>query len=139
MNRIITTTILSVIAVLCADVALAQQQQENKLDIDKIIEKSVENVDKYVHLDDVQIFYLDSIYQTNFRAMYSEMDAAKAAGSSNPETYLAISDSWMEKCDVAIEKILTPEQWQKYLKCGYGKERKAREKRAASKTQQIRK
>lgn len=126
------------LTLLCGNV-FAQQQQENKIDIDKMIEKSIENVDKYVHLDDIQIFFLDSIYNTNYHAMYEEFEAAKAAGSSNQETYQTISDIWMAKCDDAIEKLLTPEQWQKYLKCGYGKERKNREKREALRTQKIRK
>ena len=132
------TTVMFAIAALFAGEALAQQQ-DNKIDLDKIIEQTVENIDRYVVLDDVQLFYLDSIYQTNFHALYEELDAAKAAGSSNQETYQAISDKWMEKCDVAIEKIFSPEQWQKYLKCGYGKERKQREKREALRNQKIHK
>jgi len=139
MKKTSAFCLLALVTALSFSTAYAQQQQAQKPDIDKIIEKTIENVDKYVHLDDVQLFFLDSIYQHNFHAMYNEMDAAKAAGSSNQETYIAISDVWMGKCDAAIEKILSPDQWQKYLRCGFGKEMKAREKREALRTQKTRK
>lgn len=137
MRKFIPILFLTLSASLFSGKVHAQQMSE--ADIDKIIEKSIENIDRYVHLDDIQLFYLDSIYRYNIPAMYSEMEEAKAAGSSNQETYIAISDVWMAKCDDAIEKILSKEQWKKYLKCGYGKERKQREKRAALRDQKIRK
>lgn len=137
MKKIITVSVIAAFAALFSANVSAQQMSEE--DIQKIIEKSVENIDRYVHLDDVQLFFLDSIYRFNIPAMYKEMEDAKAAGSSNQETYIAISDIWMAKCDDAIEKILSKEQWQKYLKCGYGRERKQREKRAALRDRKIRK
>jgi hypothetical protein len=42
----------------------------------------------------------------------------------------AAQDRWMESTYNAFNKFLTPEQWEKYLKNGAAREKKARDKRA---------
>ena len=105
----------------------AQEPQEP--DIDKIVSTQVENLTKTFKLDEVQVFYVDSILQYNYPAMMDELNKTKRTGASNDETFQSISDKWMAATDEAFEKVFTEEQWQKYLKSTYGKEKKRRDKR----------
>lgn len=105
----------------------AQEPQEP--DIDKIVSAQVENLTRTFKLDEVQVFYVDSILQYNYPAMMDELNKTKRTGASNDETFQSISDKWMAATDEAFEKVFTEEQWQKYLKSTYGKEKKRRDKR----------
>ena len=126
MNRFFLT-ILTAAFLLIPSLALAQDPQEP--DIDKIIENQLDNLTRSFHLDDVQVFYVDSILQYNYPAMMAEYADTRKTGASNSETYQVISDKWMDATDRALEKVFTEEQWKKYLKSAYGKEKKRREKR----------
>lgn len=110
---------------------MSAQEGPEKPDLDKLIEQSIKSLDSYIHLDDVQLFFLDSIFQNNYNEMYAELELARQTGASNQDTYILISDKWMDRNDAAIKEILSDEQWAKYLKTAYGKEKKQREKRAA--------
>ena len=128
MNRFFLT-ILTAAFLLIPSLALAQDPQEP--DIDKIIENQLDNLTRSFHLDDVQVFYVDSILQYNYPAMMAEYADTRKTGASNSETYQVISDKWMDATDRALEKVFTEEQWKKYLKSAYGKEKKRRDKRIA--------
>ena len=107
--------------------AFAQEPQEP--DIDKIVSNQIENLTKTFKLDEIQGFYVDSILNYNYPAMMDEVNQARKTGASNTETFQIISDKWMALTDEAFEKVFTEEQWQKYLKSTYGKEKKRRDKR----------
>lgn len=107
--------------------AFAQEPQEP--DVNQIIDTQLENLTRLLNLDDVQLFFVDSILQYNYPAMMDEVTRARKTGASNSETYQVISDKWMAATDDAFQKIFTEEQWQKYLKSSYGKEKKRRDKR----------
>lgn len=107
--------------------AFAQEPQEP--DIDKIVSNQIENLTKTFKLDEIQIFYVDSILNHNYPAMMDEVNQARKTGASNTETFQIISDKWMAATDEAFEKVFTEQQWQKYLKSTYGKEKKRRDKR----------
>ena len=128
MNRFFLT-LLTAAYLLIPSLALAQDPQEP--DIDKIIENQLDNLTRSFHLDDVQVFYVDSILQYNYPAMMAEYADTRKTGASNSETYQVISDKWMDATDRALEKVFTEEQWKKYLKSAYGKEKKRRDKRIA--------
>lgn len=128
MNRFFLT-LLTAAFLLIPSLALAQDPQEP--DIDKIIENQLDNLTRSFHLDDVQVFYVDSILQYNYPAMMAEYADTRKTGASNSETYQVISDKWMDATDRALEKVFTEEQWKKYLKSAYGKEKKRRDKRIA--------
>ena len=64
--------------------------------------------------------------------MVEEITLTRKTGASNDETFQALSDKWMAATDEALEKVFTEEQWQKYLKSAYGKEKKRRDKRMAN-------
>ncbi|MBR1538106.1 MAG: hypothetical protein IJ636_01215 [Bacteroidales bacterium] len=105
----------------------AQQPQEP--DMDQIINSQLENLTRSFKLDEVQVFFVDSVLQHNFPAMTQEFEDTRRTGASNQETYQIISDKWMAATDEAFQRIFTEEQWAKYLKSSYGKEKKRRDKR----------
>lgn len=107
--------------------AAAQDVQEP--DVNQIINQQVENLTRSFKLDEVQVFFVDSILQYNYPAMMDEFSRTKKTGASNDETYLAISDKWMARTDDAFRKVFREDQWTKYLKSTYGKEKKRRDKR----------
>ena len=108
---------------LTATVASAQEPQEP--DIDKIVSTQLENITRTFKLDDVQVFYADSILQHNYPAMMEELNQVKKTGASNSDTFQAVSDKWMAATDEAFEKLFTEAQWAKYMKSVYGKRRNA--------------
>ena len=124
-----TLYLLFLTGALLFDVSGAFAQEPQEPDIDKIVSNQIENLTKSFKLDDIQVFFVDSILQYNYPAMMEELNKTKRTGASNDETFQAISDKWMAATDEALEKVFTEEQWQKYLKSTYGKEKKRRDKR----------
>ncbi len=127
MNRLFPLLLLAATLLLSAPAALAQEPQEPN--IDEIVARQLENLTRTFKLDEVQEFFIDSILQYNYRAMNDAFMETKKTGASNAETYQAISDDWMQRTDEAFERIFTEDQWKKYLKSTYGKEKQRREKR----------
>ena len=127
MKRILTVLLTAALFLAAAPALQAQEQQEP--DMDAIILKQVDNLTNVYKLDDVQVFFVDSILTYNYHAMMDEMQEARKIGASNSETFQGISDKWMDATDKAFEKLFTEEQWAKYMKSGYGKEKKRRDKR----------
>ena len=125
MNRFITT--LSVLFLLSAPLALAQQQQEP--DMDKVIAAQLDNLTRMFKLDEVQVFFVDSILQHNYPAMAEEMNQVRKTGANNTDSFQAVSDKWMDATDKAFQLLFTEQQWQKYMKSAFGKEKLRRDKR----------
>jgi hypothetical protein len=127
MNRLFLLLLFAASLLLSAPAALAQEPQEP--DLDKIIATQLDNLTRTFKLDDVQVFFVDSILQYNFRAMNDEFEQTRRTGASNNETFQIISDKWMAATDEAFERFFTEEQWKKYMKSSYGKEKIRRDKR----------
>ena len=127
MNRILPIFLFAAALLLAAPAALAQEPQQPN--VDEIIAKQLENLTRTFKLDEVQVSYVDSILQYNFRALNDEFEETRKGGASNAETYQAISDKWMDATDQAFERVFTEEQWKKYMKSTYGKEKTRRDKR----------
>ena len=127
MNRLFLLLLFATSLLLSAPAAMAQEPQEPN--IDEIVARQLENLTRTFKLDEVQEFYIDSILQYNYRAMNDAFMETKKTGASNAETYQAISDDWMQRTDEAFERVFTEDQWKKYLKSTYGKEKQRREKR----------
>lgn len=104
-----------------------QQEKEFREAIEKEVDRYADNLD----LDDWQVFYVDSILTYNYTAMQKEMMELSSAKVSNPDIYYIAQDKWMEAIYTAFQKIFTEEQWNKYLKGGALRDKKARDKRAA--------
>ena len=95
------------------------------------IQKEVDRLEMTLKLEDWQVFYVDSILNHDLRAMQEEMNNLSSSKVSNYDIYTRTNDKWAEKIYVAFRKVLNDNQWQKYLKSGAAREKKAREKRKA--------
>jgi len=120
-------------ALLLASAAAFAQNNEKK-DIPTMASEAADYLDKILGLEVWQIYQIDSTFLHNFTEMTKEMDVIRKKGATNSELYQQASDKWMEASDESIRKILTDEQWQKYMKSTtYGKAKREREKRNAKK------
>lgn len=97
------------------------------------LEKQVEHLTTLLDLDDTQVFYADSILTHDYLAMQEEYKDLSQAKVSNVDIYYSVQDKWAEQIYNSFHKILDEQQWEKYLKSGAAREKKARDKRAAKK------
>lgn len=117
--------------------AAAQEQkspEQQEKDMYAMIEKEVEKYINTLDLDMAQEFYVDSILTHDYFAMRAEMMEKSQARVANSDVYVAIQDKWAEKIYLAFQKVLDEDQWQKYLKTGAARDKKARDKREAKRT-----
>ena len=82
-------------------------------------------------LEDWQLFYVDSILTHDVTAMTAEIKQLLASKVSNSSVYVQVHDKWLEAIYQAMGKDLNEDQWNKYLKQGAAREKKARDKRKA--------
>lgn len=109
--------------------ASSPEEREKALfdSIDKTIERQTDLMD----LADWQIFRIDSMLVHDYKAMTAEMEELNKAKVSNYDIYTKAQDKWMEQIYNGYRSILNDGQWEKYLKQGAAREKKARDKRAA--------
>jgi len=129
--------------VISMPLAFAQQnppspeEQEKKLS--EFIQKEVDRLEMTLKLEDWQVLQFSSltcasscsILNHDYRAMQEEMNNLSSAKVSNFDIYTRTSDKWAENIYVAFRKVLNDNQWDKYLKNGAARDKKAREKRKA--------
>ena len=128
----------AVILAFCAlSVSLFAQDQKSEQERQKkfyeAIDKEVERLTMSLDLDDWQVFYVDSILTHDFTALQEEYAQLSKSKVSNTDYYYDTQDKWQEQIFQAFHKVFNEEQWEKYLKQGAGREKKARDKRAAKK------
>ena len=115
--------------------AFAQQMpmtpEEEEKQMRTAIDAQIENYADLLKLEDWQLFYMDSIMTHDYQAMRDELQVLNKAKVGNSDAYMDVQDKWMEQMHNSYQKIFTDEQWQKYLKSGAAREKKARDKRAA--------
>lgn len=112
----------------------AQQQmspEEKAKKLDEFIQQQVDKFEKVLLLEDWQTFYADSILNHDYHALQAELDGLQEAKVANNDIYIQVSDKWAEQMYNAFRKILDDDQWNKYLKQGAAREKKARDKRQA--------
>ena len=107
-----------------------QSEEEQLKQIRETIDRTVENYENLLDLEDWQTFYVDSILTHDYEAMRLELKGLQAAKISNSDVYQQIQDKWAEQIYAAMEKVFNEQQWQKYLKAGAARDKKARDKRA---------
>lgn len=113
---------------------LAQEQktpEQREKEFSEAIEKEVERYQQSLDLNDWQVFYVDSILTHNYTALQKEMMELSSAKVSNSDIYYVTQDKWMEATYEAFHRIFSEAQWNKYLKTGAARDKKARDKRAA--------
>ena len=108
-----------------------QNDEEAAKQMREAINQSVENYERLLGLEDWQTFYVDSILTHDYEALRVEVKALQTAKMSNTDVYQQVQDKWAEQVYVAMQKVLDEKQWEKYLKSGAAREKKARDKRAA--------
>ena len=118
--------------------AAAQQQGQSEQDkikeekqLREYIDKNVEQTGINLGLEDWQLFYVDSILTHDVTAMTAEIKQLQASKVSNSAVYEQVQDKWLEGIYQAMGKVLNEDQWNKYLKQGAAREKKARDKRKA--------
>lgn len=116
--------------------AAAQQQGQSEQDkikeekqLREYIDKNVEQTGINLGLEDWQLFYVDSILTHDVTAMTAEIKQLQASKVSNSAVYEQVQDKWLEAIYQAMGKVLNEDQWNKYLKQGAAREKKARDKR----------
>lgn len=105
-------------------------EEEQKQKMYEFIDKQIEEYENSLDLDGEQVFFVDSILTHNYFAMSDELADLSNRKVTVTGLYQEIQDKWFEETYQAFKKILTEEQWQKYLKTGGMKDKKARDKRA---------
>ena len=109
-----------------------QQSEEEELkQMQEAIDRAVENYENTLDLEIWQTFYVDSILTHDYEALRVEVKALQTAKMTNADVYQQVQDKWAEQVYVAMQKVLDEKQWDKYLKSGAAREKKARDKRAA--------
>ena len=108
-----------------------QNEEEAAKQMREAINQSVENYERLLGLEDWQTFYVDSILTHDYEALRVEVKALQTAKMSNTDVYQQVQDKWAEQVYVSMQKVLDEKQWDKYLKSGAAREKKARDKRAA--------
>ena len=115
--------------------AFAQEQepQDQEKKLRESIEASLEKYEKTLELEYWQVFYLDSIMTHDYGAMMKELESKSKAKVENSDIYIQVQDKWNEQMYNSFRKVLNEEQWNKYLKQGAAREKKARDKRQEKK------
>lgn len=109
----------------------ASAQNIEESEIKELVTKQISNLTNQFQLDEIQEFFVDSILWNNIPAMIEEYEAVKKTGATIQESYQVVADKWSDATDKALEKVFTKEQWSKYLKSSFGKEKEKRDKRIA--------
>ncbi|MBR3562366.1 MAG: hypothetical protein IKN93_00900 [Bacteroidales bacterium] len=127
--------LLTVVGLLMFLAASAQEQpltpEQRAKKMREAIDKMVEDYERNLQLEDWQAFYADSILTHNLEERNKEMEAMASNKVANYDLYTMVGDKWEEETYNAFRRILTDEQWKKYLKSGAGRAKKARNQRAA--------
>ena len=114
--------------------ASAQQGQTSEMpDPMELAAKIADQMERDLELDVAQVFMIDTLYQHAYTEYYADVEKLSKAGvPSTSSQYLRTSDKWGDYIDKVLEKILTEQQWAKYLKGDGGRAKKQRDKRMAS-------
>ena len=132
MKKIVLAFLVSLLALPC----LAQENktpEEKEKEFYEAIQNQIDRMAEQLNLEDWQVFYVDSIYTHDYKAMQDEFAALSAAKVANSDLFYDVQDKWMEQMYNALHKVFNEEQWNKYLKSGGARDKKQRDKRAAKK------
>lgn len=120
----------------CGVPASAQDDQQQQLSpeeqakkLQEFITTQVEKMTEDYNLNDAQVFYVDSTLNHDYKAMQAEMMDLSSSKVSNYNIYTSTQDKWMQRIDDSYQRIMTPDQWARYLKSGAERDQKARAKR----------
>jgi len=125
----------AILALLFISLPASAQNNEEK-DLPSVIGEMLDIFEKDLHMEDWQLFKMDSTLMYNYTQLNLEVEGLRKSGVYNNEIYMMTSDKWTDAVDTTFQKhILTPEQWQKYLKTDFGRQKRARDKRMAQRVE----
>ncbi len=124
---------LAVLATLSFPCALHAQELGSETDeqLREVIEHQIETYTDLLDLEYWQVFYVDSIMTHDYTALTAELQELSDSKVTNTEAYERIQDKWAEQMYNAYREVFNDQQWQKYLKAGAARDKKARDKREA--------
>lgn len=105
---------LTIIALTCSSTVFAQQQPEKSPE-EYAIEEAV-RLEETLALSGAQMFYVDSILRANYVGMSEEMDAMRARGGQDMQSYQKVSEKWQQSMLSALKAVLDEQQYIKYLR-----------------------
>ena len=120
---------IAVLISISASVYAQNPQQTPKTPEEVAVEQALK-LQTDLKLSDYQLFYVDSILQTNFVGQQQEFEKMRASGMQGQKSYEDVYNKWKAKTEDAFEKILNKEQFEKFLKLS-GVPAKERKKRLA--------
>ena len=116
MNTTFTKILfIAILVALTTSLRAQTQQQEPKTPEEMAIEQALK-LQRDLKLSDYQLFYVDSILQTNFVGQQQEFEKMKASGLQSQKSYEDVFNKWKTKTEDAFEKILDKTQFEKFLK-----------------------
>ena len=124
---------LAVLATLSFPCAMHAQELGSETDeqLREVIEHQIETYTDLLDLEYWQVFYVDSIMTHDYTAMTAELQELSDSKVTNTEAYERVQDKWAEQMYNAYREVFNDQQWQKYLKAGAARDKKARDKREA--------
>ncbi len=124
---------LAVLATLSFPCALHAQELGSETDeqLREVIEHQIETYTDLLDLEYWQVFYVDSIMTHDYTALTAELQELNDSKVTNTEAYERVQDKWAEQMYNAYREVFNDQQWQKYLKAGAARDKKARDKREA--------
>ena len=124
---------LAVLATLSFPCALHAQELGSETDeqLREVIEHQIETYTDLLDLEYWQVCYVDSIMTHDYTAMTAELQELSDSKVTNTEAYERVQDKWAEQMYNAYREVFNDQQWQKYLKAGAARDKKARDKREA--------
>lgn len=124
---------LAVLATLSFPCALHAQELGSETDeqLREVIEHQIETYTDLLDLEYWQVFYVDSIMTHDYTALTAELQELSDSKVTNTEAYERVQDKWAEQMYNAYREVFNDQQWQKYLKAGAARDKKARDKREA--------
>jgi len=106
---------IAILVALTTSLRAQTQQQEPKTPEEMAIEQALK-LQRDLKLSDYQLFYVDSILQTNFVGQQQEFERMRASGLQSQKSYEDVFNKWKTKTEDAFEKILDKTQFEKFLK-----------------------
>ncbi|MDD2420241.1 MAG: hypothetical protein PHO51_02045 [Bacteroidales bacterium] len=119
--------ILTILAVIISGYVFGQEQPPQKTPVE-IAAEQANRLQRDLDLDYYQVFKVDSTLQTDLAGVMAEFEKMKKGGLQNPESYREVQKRWQDKTEESFYKIMTPEQFERYLKI-IGTPKKERKKK----------
>lgn len=104
--------------------AWAQEQPKEK-EPHEVAAEEAARMETELELRPDQVFYVDSVLQNNYAKLKEEFENMSGSGMQDSRNYVTVREKWIQKNLDAFKKILSEQQYIKYLKMiGKGKEYK---------------